>query len=519
MRSKHFLTASILVFGFASLAGAATGCGGDMDTGTGGAGGAASSSDTTATTTMSTGSSPTTGSTTNSTAASVTSVTTGGGSGNHDFGTAAAIEINPSALTEGTLVDVDKTKDYYKFQGKAGERITIILGAQDLAMSSGFDPSIVDTVVTVFDANKTRIARNDDAFPLQSTDSQLFTTLPTDGTYYVTIEGCASAFPGAGCGDPADVTTLDYDLVIVDTNKLTAPEAFEKAEPNNDAATATPISYKKASATDYGFYLIDGAFKDATDVDAFSLKVPADVPTAANQRPHMQFWLQPIGTDGTGAAANAKLQLFDVADASKPIAEINQTNHGLGGTNGPAEFSVPVIAGHEYTLLVSNANAVSTPTKDFYFMEHYAGSYWLEEAEASPDTNDDLKTPEPLKLLNSKAPGRYFVDGNLSSDTDVDYYSMDIPATAKLIALECAAQRLGSGLRSPKWTLLLTDGTKISADSELTESATVDGDIGYTSQIKLPTGTTKVLLKAESTAPRDPNVTGTYYRCRIQTGG
>jgi Bacterial pre-peptidase C-terminal domain len=521
MRSKHFLVASVVVGSFTALAGAATGCGGGgADNGTGGSSGDGGATSSSATATTTTAASTTTAATTNSvTAVSVTSVTTGGGANNHDFGTAVAIELNTAKRTAGTLVDVDKTKDFYRFQGKSGERITLIVRAQDLAMTNGSDPRVVDTVVTVFDANKTQLAQNDDVFPRDSTDSQLFTVLPTDGIYYVAIEGCASAFPGANCGNSLTVTTLDYDLLVLDTDKVTVPEAFEKPEPNNDAATATQVPYKVVSGTNYGFYFVDGAFKDATDVDAFDLKIPANVSTALNQRPHAHFWLQPIGSDnGTGAAANARLQLFDIANPGTPIAEVNQSNYGAGGANGPAEFSVPVLAGHEYTLLVSNASATATPTKDYYFLQHYAGSYWLEVAEASPDANDDLMKPEALKLLNTNDPGHYFVDGDLSSDTDVDYFSMDIPSTAKLIAMECAAQRLGSGLRKPKWTLLKTDGSKISADSELTESATVDGNIGYTTDIKLPTGTTKVLLKVESTSPRDPKVTGTYYRCRIQAG-
>src|SRR5512132_1602821 len=211
MRSKNFLGLCPVVGSFAA-AGMVTGCGGDSTTSTsttggGGSGdGGSGGSTTTTTTTGVTASATSTGTTTSSTG-------TGGGTGNHDFATAVDVDVNPAANTEGELADADTTTDYYKFSGKAGQRITVIVNAQSLDPNGdGKDPSIVDVVVTLFDANKTQIAQNDDSWPRFSTDAQAFTVLPADGDYYLAIASCNTVFPTGGCGVAADITTLKYDF-------------------------------------------------------------------------------------------------------------------------------------------------------------------------------------------------------------------------------------------------------------------------------------------------------------------
>src|SRR5262245_3981679 len=118
MRSKLFLG---VVLGGCSLASLVTACGdGGSDT-TSGAGGTGT---TTATTSTSSSSASSTTSSTGPTSG------TGGGSSackpafdNHSADKAAAITVNDMAATASCIENPSMSKDYYKFDGMAGESI------------------------------------------------------------------------------------------------------------------------------------------------------------------------------------------------------------------------------------------------------------------------------------------------------------------------------------------------------------------------------------------------------------
>jgi hypothetical protein len=439
---------------------------------------------------------------------------------NHDFDTATPIELNGPS-TRSALVDT-ATKDFFKFAGKAGQTILIGAFAQLLyANSSGGDPAIIDVVVTLFDANKKQLARNDDMWPTESLDSQLFTVLPADGDYYVSVEDCHSAFDTCG---KDDVSTLDYELIVAELNKLRFPDVVEGVEPNDTDMTSKLLPYKVPMgnmAGSYGFYIVNGLFAGSSDIDAFSLSIPADTKALPNQRPHANFWLQPISPEGNGATANAKVWLADAADLQRPIALIDQTNHGddKSMTGGSVELSVPVQVGHQYYLFAQHAGGASTPATDFYFMTHFVGSYAYEprQLEKSPDANDTLATAEQLTKPQSFVDGLYFLDGDISvAGTDVDHYGMAVSAGAKGVSLGCEAQRAGSGLRGAKFSLLKADGTPLSPDSSVTEAANTEAVLAGEKTIPLAAGETSIILKVEA-ASQDPAVSGTYYHCFIRT--
>jgi hypothetical protein len=435
---------------------------------------------------------------------------------NHDFATATPIEINGDP-TNSALVDT-KTKDFFKFTGKAGEKILIGVFAQALeGGSNGFDTSIADVVVTLFDANKNQIAQDDDLWPTESVDAQLFTMLPADGDYYLTVEDCHSAFDR--CGQD-NVSTFDYAVLIADLDKLLFPNVIENTEPNETDVTSKVVPYKLPMGSktgNYGFYIINGAFADNKDIDAFSLTIPADTRVAVNQRPHANFWLQPMSQNGDGSTANAKVWLVDAADMAKPvIALADQTNYSPSETSLPLGLSVPVELGHQYYVFVQHADGASNPATDFYFMTHFVGSYDAETLEKSPDANDTIATAEPATMTMGFTPGQYFFDGNISvAGTDVDHYIMDVTQGAKTMFLLCNAQRSGSGLRGAKFSLLKADGTPLGANSSMTEVANADATLIKDNAVLIPAGETKVILKVEA-ASQDPAVTGTYYHCHAR---
>lgn len=495
MTSKYFLGLGLMSL-LAGFAGVACGGGGPSDNDGGGGSGASSSTHATS---------------------SSGSISMMPATQNHDFATATEIAINGDP-TESALVDT-ATRDFFKFTGKAGERLLIGVLAQGLDRTgSGFDGTLVDPVVTLFDASKNQIAQNDDDWPNESLDPRLFTMLPADGDYYVTVEDCHAAFQDF-CGQD-NVSTFDYDLLIADLDKLLFPDVVEAMEPNEIDTAGRVIPYKVPMGSkpgNYGFYIINGTFADSKDIDAFSLTIPADTKVAASQRAHASFWLQPTSKNGDGATSNAKVWMVDAMDVAKPvIALADQTNYSPSDTSLPLELSVPVEPGHQYYVFVQHAEGASTLATDFYFMTHFIGSYEPETLEKSPDANDTIATAEPVTTISGFTPGQYFFDGNISvAGTDVDHYSMSVTPDAKKALLLCDAQRSGSGLRSAKFSLLKADGSPLGANSSVTEVANADAALLGDKAVPIPPGETKVILKVEA-ASQDPAVTGTYYHCHVR---
>jgi hypothetical protein len=413
----------------------------------------------------------------------------------------------------GTLAD-SATRDYYKFSGKAGQKLYIAAIAQGLADTNGEDPTVADTVVTLFDKDQKQLAENDDGWPRFGTDSHLFTVLPADGDYFVAVNECHGVF--VSCGQDR-VTTFDYALFVLTTDQVT--EAAEGPEPNDTDMASAAVPYKVRTGGQAGEYLlslIDGAFKDGADVDVFALNIPADTKVSPNQRPHADFWVEPITSQGgTGATANAKLFLVDSADLTKHVAEADQTSYSLDNPDsGLLDLSVPVQVGHQYYLFVQHAEGSSTPATDFYFISHFIGNFYYGDAEKSLD-NDTAAAAEVLKTPAGARAGTFFVDGDISAaGTDVDYYTISVPTEAKAASLFCSAQRKGSGLRGATFSLLKKDDTPLGPNNVLTEAADKDLYLGDTKAVPIPAGTTEILLKVEA-ASQDPNVTGTYYRCVV----
>jgi hypothetical protein len=440
----------------------------------------------------------------------------GGGMG-HGFTGAMLITLD-GAPTPGSLLDVD-TPDFYKFYGKKGARISASVSAQALAGTNGFDRSVLDPVVTLYDAHGNQIAQDDDVWPPVSLDAQAFTVLPADGVYYVSVNDCIGAFPDSKvCASGDNISDLDYQLTIASVSHLDVPEVGEGAEPNGTAQTAAQIPYKlsMSKGQQYGYYLINGDFADRKDADVFSFQPPVDIAFPAGGRPQAGFWVQPITAfNGTGAKANARIWIVDGA-SMKTIAAVDQVDHGDGDNlvSGPIALTVPVAPKGQYYLFVKHGTEPSFPEGDFYFIWHRADGVDVGQREGAPDNDDTPAKAQPLSTPEGDA-ADYFVDGDITGaggpSPDVDYYSAAVPYAPAEVAFGCAARRAGSGLRGAKFSLLAGDGTPIGS---LTELANRDA---HTDWLKVPPGAKKVLLKVEA-GSQDPLVAGTYYHCWIGFG-
>ncbi len=520
MTSRHSLGLGLLVSGFVLAFGggcsssttesAATG-GGSTTTTTGGQGGGTTSTGSTSTNTG------TGGAGTGGAGGSTGPGGAGGGPGdNHDFAGALPVDIDAQNGSVGTLVDA-ATKDFYKFTGTKGARLTLIARAQSLVDgATGNDNSIIDTVVTLFNSKQEQIAQDDDAWPRFGRDAQLFTTLPEDGDYYVSVEDCNSALGPDACAPADGLVKFDYQLDIFSVDKLTAPEAWAGAAQDGTPAKAVTVGYKVPKgnqAGEYGIYIVDGSFSAKGDTHVFGFTPPADTTVIAGERPRAEFWVQPIGPqNGDGSTSNVNVWVVDAADPSKVLAKAEQKYYADGdnATNGPIGLSVPITLEHGYYLYVQSDAAQSAPATDFYFAEHYVGTYYYGTAEANPDANDAVATAEKLETPPNATPGDFFVDGDISvAGTDLDYYEVTVPADADQVSLYCAAQRQGSGLRGFTASVLGADGTTVLATA--TESP--DAEMNAT-QKPVAAGGGKAFLEVKASS-QDPDVAGTYYHCTV----
>jgi hypothetical protein len=523
MTSKHFVALGLVVGGLSLLGVTGVGCGNSSET---------------TTTTGTGGNSPT--STNASTAASTSVATTGTGGaggtqggGNHSFDTANDIGVG-AAGTDATLQD-PLTADYYKFTGAKGDRMIFLATAQGLVAGSMDlnDPTVADTVITLYDANKNPIAEDDDEFPRNSTDSQLFAELPADGDYYVTIEDCNSykaSHPGVGCADPTMIATLDYEIFVAklkDTNAGTMQDGT--------SAKAVPVAYTGVTnmAGLYNQVIIDGNFKSTTDKHVFTFTPPADLKIDPQARGRAFFWVQPpLLSDGDGSTSNIKIWATDDAAGTHVIAEADQNNYHNGDdqVNGALQFSFPLDAAmlvKPYYLFVQNTSSTSKPDSDYYFIIHEIGSVYFGQSEvegvAAMGANDTKATAETL-LVPGMDMGAYFVDAQLGATGDVDWFTFPIPAMSGTPAaatknawLECTSARDGSGLLGFKAELLASDGTTNIITLQDVNPAKIDLTKGGDGSVMLPAGAAgkAAFLKISATGQdmSTPANTGKFYHC------
>ena len=422
--------------------------------------------------------------------------------GKHNaLGTALPITVGAEATAE-KLAPVGES-DYFTFEGKKGDAMLIGVSAQQTA----FDKNALDTVITLYDADQKQIAENDDPLPRFTNDSQIFTILPKDGTYYVVVTECwtwvESKQISASCADPKDKPQTDYSIFVGKLNDQLS-HIVKDAEKGNTHADFTNAGYSKTqNGNAYFVTRIYGTFTDDKDVDWFRFLPPTDLDVSKTRLTAM-FDAHPHGKAGSGATNPAGWAAVSLADApTAVIAKVNFANKG-------SDIWVPVQGGKPHLLSIKHPGT-GAGSNDFYFVSHQVrGDNPLEKASA---TNDDPKTPEKLDQQQTTGglPG-WFVAGEITeAGKDVDHYELTIPAgyeTGKITAF-CSAQRAGSGLRSMTIRLLKSDASEISG-AKWVEDETTDASIK-----DIPVNNeAKMLLKVEAKT-QAADVSSKYYRCGV----
>jgi hypothetical protein len=193
------------------------------------------------------GGSSTTTSTTGATATGTTATSSGtGGAGTGGGGPCASAPVlDLGSSVDGTLAKTGQ-EDYYRISGQKGWAIQLDIDAQYLGMAD-YDPTYIDSVITVFDEKGVQVAQNNDPIEYTTNDSRLYTILPADGDYCVRVAECWSviANPGSSCASPKDKTTTAYTLGARQLLDDPGQPATADLEKGNDAASATAIDYVK----------------------------------------------------------------------------------------------------------------------------------------------------------------------------------------------------------------------------------------------------------------------------------
>jgi hypothetical protein len=445
--------------------------------------------------------------------------------GNHDFD--SAIDIGGATMTTpGKLADA-ATPDFYKFDGKKGDRIVAFANAQSLvSMTNLQDPSVIDTVLTIYDANKKEIAIDDDGWPRNNdTDSILFTQLPADGTYYLKIEDCnayAADHPssGIGCAPPDGIMTFDYEVFV--------GAVKETLGKTSGAAAITYTDVMNNPGVKQG-QVLGGSFATAGEKQSFMFAAPSDLKTDPAAHPAAYFYVQPSGVmDGDGSTTDVKIYITDDAAGTNIIGWADQANftNGDDPNNGPLQFSFPLDTTNltkPYYLWVQQGGGTSKPDSDFFFIWHEIGSIYYGETEQTA-AHGDMASAQTLTVPGMNE-GTFFVWGNLSTATEQDWYKFTVPAMVTTssgmgapdhVYFGCDVERWGSGLKGFNVTLLSSDGT--TAIKSLTETNPAKSDL-ITGQLQsnllaIPAGLAgKSGFLKLAAASQDATNHGNYYHC------
>lgn len=422
--------------------------------------------------------------------------------GNCSLATAEKIEIlaQGASPTEGSLDPIDKDSDYYLLEGKKGQALYVF--TEGKIGGDPFDPTYPDLVVTIYDSAGVPIAEDDDPLPRLSNDSEIYTVLPADGPYYLRVIECNAWEKGGpgGCSPAAQITNTGYSIGVV---ALDPALAFFTLETPPDNSDAKPDAFKYAKGQSPGSYVIStalGFFSDSADVDVYSSKMPMDFTINPAQRLVGYFNFLPAGPEGNGSTTPFGGASIVDAVTMKTVAII---------TGESREIAAPLTAGGSYLLNVyAPASGGDFAANPFYFVNHFGGGSNPVEAEANQGSNNVALMAEPLEM----APGQksYFIDGDLvPALTDVDWFSMAVPAGMSSMSAACVAQRSGSGLRGFTASAIAKDASTILKTG--TETTAVDLALDGVPVI----AGEKVFLKLQA-ASQAANVSSTFYRCGVQ---
>ena len=369
--------------------------------------------------------------------------------------------------------------DYYRFEGEQGQWLIISTDANPDA-----DDAMVDTVITLYDSDRTRVAQNDN-YDSGEYDSRIVIRLPSTDSYYLKVQDTQNT----GGGAPRGERSFTYVLKIQNLN-LDAEQVNLDTEAGNDAASAQTLDWSER----YHYAWIIGGFETAEDVDVYSFSIPDS--DEAGDRTQFDMNIYKASASGNGSTARVG-RVWITDDQGGIVARLSPENDFVN-------FSPNIPAG-DYKFWVEHPGG-DVGANDFYTLLVYRRSD--NDPEAEEETNGTLASAETLTLeQNGSLMSVFFL--SQMGDGDVDYFEVDLPANRRM-SIACRSRLSGSGVVGLTVALHNAQDEEISSDTEGNERIYIrDANSGLTEA-----GPVYLKLTKES---QDPEVSSTFVRCGVHT--
>jgi len=413
-----------------------------------------------------------------------------------------------SLLQEGTpkndYLSPTGDVDFYKINGQKGQLIFIQLITAQGTKKKPLDPTIIDTVLTMYGPDQQPYAFDDDPYGVVINDSEIWTILPQDGTYWFKVEECWTYLASQSgttsvCASPKAKSELQYTVGYSVLSPSVSSTFVKDAETGDNVTNATPVGFEKASdGKNYYLDILYGTFKNGVDADPFAVTPPLDVPVSQGRATLFVRGL-PGGWQGNGSTCDPGVASIVIAGVSGVAAQADLAADDL---------EVPVKLGQKVVLMLKHGTG-PMGLNDFYVLKaDVADSGPLEVAESA---NDSASGAEILTAVDNASGGTsYFIAGDIGQKgADVDHFSFAIPSGSWAVSVFCASARVGSGVQGFQAKLLGAMG------QALPGAAGVEADgPQQVKDLAVPSGSKSLLLKVAATG-QSASVTGTHYRCTV----
>ncbi|MEE2834967.1 MAG: DUF4215 domain-containing protein [Myxococcota bacterium] len=370
-------------------------------------------------------------------------------------------------------------QDYFRFEGEQGQWLIITTDA-----NADADDELVDTVITLYNSERTRIAQNDN-YDDGEADSRIITRLPATDTYYLKVQDAQNGGVGAARGARNFVYTLKIRALATDAEQVNLD-----AEAGDDAESAQAMGWSER----YHYAWVVGGFERSGDVDTYAFSIP----TAEEAGDKTQFDMNIYKASPSGNGS------------TRPVGRVWITNSdgAVVARRTPAndfDTFAPNLAPGDYTFWVEHPGG-EAGANDFYVLLVYRRGD--NDPEQEEETNGSLERAERVSLSPNGSLQSHFALAQLP-DGDVDYFRVDLQANQRLTVV-CRSRSAGSGVVD--LTVSVRDGNdeELSATIEDSERAYLrDANPGRTEA-----GPVYVRL---SKAGQLDDVVGHFVRCGIHS--
>ncbi len=301
------------------------------------------------------------------------------------------------------------------------------------------DPDLINTVITLFDADGTnQLAQNLYDYPYNGDDSDMVVHIKKAGDYCLKVEDYSTYKEGE---TPEGGYTFTYRVFWVPIDfDLYAYYNLDK-EPNDAVGQAQAITTYSEDVDKYWTSNVAGHFDTGSDVDVYSFKTPIGAT--------MGYVYFPWG--GTGSTSTpGMVRLLDANGDT--VGELDQEGSAR-------QILVHVDGDATYHLQVNRQKDSSLGEHDFYFLKlRMTDSQNPQEIEPN---NDSVTASVAMGKTNSSNPKlfSYYVGGELDGGSngvwaaDEDWWSFEADQ-GKDINLSCKSVRYGTGLIAPEFAIV-----------------------------------------------------------------